>query len=230
MRPVNLIPEERRRRTTSNRSGSAYGLLGLLGVLLAMAVGYVLTTNTLNERTTQAAEAREQADALEAQASEMNSFTDFASLATTRLASVQGVAASRFDWERFVRELSHVMPKGSWLHSTDASVTGAIEGATPTATSTTSVAGAGGPTAKLIGCTPRQDDVARMMVRLGLMHRVTDVTLNESAVEQIGGETSLDQCGDLYKFDLTVTFSPTPQMDEVPRGATRVPASLGGGS
>ena len=38
MRPVNLIPEERRRRATSNRSGSAYALLGLLGVLLAMAV------------------------------------------------------------------------------------------------------------------------------------------------------------------------------------------------
>jgi Tfp pilus assembly protein PilN len=230
VRPVNLIPQERRRRTTSGRSGSAYVVLGVLGVLLAMAVAYVLTTNTLNERTTEAAEARQEADALEARASKMNSFTDFASLATTRLASVRGVAASRFDWERFVRELSHVMPRGSWLHTTDASVTGAIEGATPTATSTTSTAGVGAPTAKLIGCTPRQDDVARMMVRLRLMHRVTDVTLNESAVEQIGGETSLDQCGDLYKFDLTVTFDPTAPVDEAPGGQTRVPASLGGGS
>jgi hypothetical protein len=62
------------------------------------------------------------------------------------------------------------------------------------------------------------------------MYRVTDVTLNESTQESAGGETSLQNCGDLFKFDLTVTFSQASPVDEAPKGETRVPASLGGGS
>jgi hypothetical protein len=72
-----------------------------------------------------------------------------------------------------------------------------------------------------------------MMVRLRKLYRVDDVTLNESTQEAIAGEevqTTLENCGRYYKFDLTVTFSPTPPASEAPRGATRVPASLGGGS
>jgi hypothetical protein len=40
----------------------------------------------------------------------------------------------------------------------------------------------------------------------------------------------VDNCGSLYKFDITVSFSPTAPARERPRGADRVPASLGGGS
>jgi hypothetical protein len=69
-----------------------------------------------------------------------------------------------------------------------------------------------------------------MMVRLRQMYRVTDVALNESVQEQEGGETTIDQCGDLYKFDLSLTFSPTPPRTEAPNGTGSVPASLGGGS
>ena len=39
----------------------------------------------------------------------------------TRLQSVSEVAATRFDWERFMRELAHIMPEGSWMQSADAS-------------------------------------------------------------------------------------------------------------
>ena len=69
-----------------------------------------------------------------------------------------------------------------------------------------------------------------MMVRLEQMYRVTDVALNESLQEAAGGETSVESCGNLYKFDLTVTFSPVQPTNEAPKGETRVPASLGGGS
>ena len=85
-----------------------------------------------------------------------------------------------------------------------------------------------------MGCTPEQTDTATLMVRLGQLYRVSDVELNESSVESVGGgtetETTVDECGNYYKYDVTVTFSPTPPATEVPRGATRVPASLGGGS
>jgi Tfp pilus assembly protein PilN len=230
MKPVNLIPQERRRLTESARSGSAYVLLGVLGALLVMAVAYVLSSNSVNERTTRAAEARQEADALKAQARGLEDFTDFTSIAKTRLASVEAVAATRFDWERFMRELSLVMPEDSWLTTTEASVIGATDETASTSATTTSTATPGVPTAKLVGCTHHQEDVARMMVRLRQMYRVTDVALNESVQEQEGGETTIDQCGDLYKFDLSLTFSPTPPRTEAPNGTGSVPASLGGGS
>ncbi len=72
-----------------------------------------------------------------------------------------------------------------------------------------------------------------MMVRLRQLFRVSDVELKESAREATAGtagETTIDNCGSFYKFDITVNFSPTPPATEAPRGATRVPASLGGGS
>jgi Tfp pilus assembly protein PilN len=234
VRPVNLIPDERRRRSGTGRSGSAYVVLGVLGALLVMAVAYVLTSNHVNDRKTQAAEARQEADGLEAQANTLNSFSDFSMVKQTRLAAVRGVAYTRFDWERFMRELSLVVPSGSWLQSADASVTGPADAtagaATPSGTETTATAALPSPSATLVGCTQKQSEVASMMVRLRQLYRVTEVSLNESAQEQAGAQATLDNCGKLYKFDVTVTFSPAPLRQEAPPGATRVPASLGGGS
>jgi Tfp pilus assembly protein PilN len=231
MKAVNLIPSEQRRARPSGKgSGGAYVIVGVLGALLVMAVAYVLTTNTVNERETKAAEARQEADALEAQASQLGSFTDFASIKEQRLASVMVAAEARFDWERLMRELSLVMPAGSWLQTTSASVTGATDGATDV-TATTTTAGPAAPAATLVGCTPKQAEVAKMMLRLRQMHRVTDVKLNESTQEQTSStDVTVDSCGSLYKFDLTVTFEPVAPVKEAPRGATSVPASLGGGS
>jgi Tfp pilus assembly protein PilN len=228
MRPVNLVPHEQRRRTPSEGSGrGAYALVGLLVVLLGMAVAYVLTANTVTERNNETETARAEADQLEAQAAQKGSFTDFAQIAQTRVLSVSGVAESRFDWERLMRELSRVMPADSWLQSAHASVAGEEE--TPTGGGA-EAAGTGSPTANLVGCTPDHSDVARMMVRLRQLHRVTDVELRQSAKEQEGGQAGLDSCGTNSNFDLTVSFSPTAPAAEAPRGATRVPASLGGGS
>jgi hypothetical protein len=62
------------------------------------------------------------------------------------------------------------------------------------------------------------------------MYRVTEVTLNESTQDAAAGDTTLQNCGKLYKFDLTVSFSPVQPSNEAPKGEARVPASLGGGS
>ena len=51
VKPVNLIPQDQRRRGTAEGDGkSAPIVLGVLGVLLAMVVVYVLTSNTVTER------------------------------------------------------------------------------------------------------------------------------------------------------------------------------------
>ena len=227
MKAVNLIPgDQRRARPSGNMSGGAYGVLGVLAVLLVMAVAYVMTSNSVNDRESKAAQARQEATVAASKSKQLGAFTDFASIKQQRLTSVMAAAQIRFDWERFMRELARVMPADSWVHTTNASVSGDTSGANPSSPSTTVPM----PEANLIGCTPRQAEVARMMVRLEQMYRVTDVALNESTQEQAGGDTSLQTCGDLYKFDLTVTFSPVSPVDEAPKGETRVPASLGGGS
>lgn len=211
----------------------AYAVIGVLAVLLVMALVYVLSSNQVTERENQAANARAEADRLEAQAARQNNFTDFAQIARTRLTSITGVAQTRFDWERLMRELSRILPKGSWLQSADASILGDPTGTTaPASTSTpTTTAAPASPSANLVGCTPDQSDVAGMMVRLDQVHRVSEVTLNESAQEQVAGTpASVDNCGSLYKFDLTVTFDQAAPPSEAPRGANRVPASLGSGS
>lgn len=232
MKPVNLVPQDQRRRTPSEGSGKgAHAVLGILAVLLAMAVVYVLTTNSVTEKESQAEEARIEADQLEAQAATKDSFTDFADIAQTRAASVAAVASTRFDWERLMRELSRVMPAGSWLTSASASVTGATDAAGTTTPAAPATAGAGAPSANLVGCTPKHSDVARMMVRLRQLHRVVDVELTQSTRENEASATAaIDSCGRNTSFDLTLTFSPTSPVADAPRGETRVPASLGGGS
>jgi Tfp pilus assembly protein PilN len=229
MKPVNLIPNDQRRATPSgNASGGAYVVLGVLGVMLVMLVAYVMASNSVNDREGKAAQARQEADAAEAKSKQLGAFADFSATKEQRLASVMAAAQTRFDWERFMREMSRVMPKDSWVQTTSASVVG--DSAGTTSTTTTSATTLTGPKADLVGCTPRQSQVARMMVRLEQMYRVTDVSLNQSAQEQVGGDASLQNCGDLYKFDLTVSFSPVEPASEAPQGETRVPASLGGGS
>jgi Tfp pilus assembly protein PilN len=232
MKPVNLVPQDQRRRTPSEGSGKgAHAVLGILAVLLAMAVVYVLTANSITEKESQAEQARIEADQLEARAATKDSFTDFADIAQTRAASVAAVASTRFDWERLMRELSRVMPAGSWLTSASASVTGATDAASATTPAAHATAGPGAPSANLVGCTPEHSDVARMMVRLRQLHRVVDVELTQSSRENEASATAaIDSCGRNTSFDLTLTFSPTSPVADAPRGETRVPASLGGGS
>jgi Tfp pilus assembly protein PilN len=227
MKAVNLIPaDQRRAQASGNVSNGAYSVLGVLAVLLVMVVAYVMSSNSANDREGKAAQARQEAVAAKSQSKQLGAFTDFASIKQQRLTSVTAAAQTRFDWERFMRELARVMPANSWINTTNASVAGDTSGGNLISAPTAAAL----PEANLVGCTPRQSEVARMMVRLEQMYRVTDVVLNESTQEQAGGETSLQTCGDLYKFDLTVTFSPVEPINEAPKGETRVPASLGGGS
>jgi Tfp pilus assembly protein PilN len=232
MRPVNLLPDQHRRRAPGQRPGSGYVALGVLGVLLVMLLAYAVSSNQVNDRKTQTAETRQKADKLEAESRGLSPFANFAQVKQTRLASVRELAKGRFDWERLMRELSLILPRGSWLRSADASVTGDVEGATTTGTATAASGetASAGPTVRLTGCTTRQAQVARMMLRLRQLHRVSGVELVESKQDEAGTTASADSCGRLYAFDLVVTFDPAPVGDEVPPGRKNVPATLGGGS
>lgn len=227
MRPVNLLPESQRRRKPQGGGNGAYIALGGLAVLLVMTAGYVLSANNVTKRQNETVAASAEADRLEAQATELGPFGNFAQIKEMRVAAVRQLADSRFDWERLMRELSRVTPKGGWIQEVKASVSGALEGA-PT-TTTDAAAAPSGPSMAVTGCLPRQSDVADMMLRLRRMHRVEDVTLTESVISDLRGTPTLDNCGQLYQFDINVAFAAAaPQ--EAPDGETRVPAALGGGS
>ena len=192
-------------------SGGAYVVLGVLAVLLVMAVAYVMT-HQLRERQQEQGcggapsrptppRARPSSSAPSPTSPRSRSSAWPPSRRPRRRASTGSAscASSRVSCRT-----------GSWVSTTTASVTrrGRRRGRRPPPPPTDPAA-LPTPKANLVGCTPRQSEVARMMVRLEQMYRVTDVTLNESAREQAGAsDTTLQSCGTLYKFDLTVTLQP----------------------
>jgi Tfp pilus assembly protein PilN len=228
VRGVNLLPEQHRRRPAGTHApkGSSYGVIGLLAVLLAMAAAYTLTSNQAKDRTTKAAEASQEADGYEARARALGAYGNFHETKQTRVASVRSLAKNRFDWERLLRELSALLPAGTWLQETSASVTGDLQTAAPTAGDAPAQ-----PGANLKGCAPKQSDVAKLMVRLRQVYLVDNVELKESAKGENTGPASIDNCGTLLQFDVMMTFSASaPTEREAPLGQRSVPARLGGGS
>ena len=223
MRAVNLLPEQHRTRVSGGPRNGAYVVVGVLAVAVVMATLYALTANQVNSRKTEEAKVSQEAQTLEEQTATLGRFGDLSQIKQTRLASVRQLAGGRFDWERFMRELSLVLPSGSWIKEVDASASG-----NPEESGNATSAASGQPSTKLSGCTPKQPETAKLMVRLRRMHRVEDVTLESSSQEASGGSATLENCGKLYAFDLTVSFL----AGSPPEGSAsqkRVPASLGGG-
>jgi len=218
MRPVNLLPHEHRAHVAGGKPGSAYVLVGILALLLAAAALYVVTSNQVNSRKEQALQAKQEADRTEAEVARLGGFGNFAQIAATRKAAVSVLAGGRFDWERFMRELSRVLPSDVWLTAADATVAPGAGGSSDEDSE---------PGGKLEGCAKRQSDVARLMVRLRDLHRVHDVTLQESTRGESDSSGS-GGCGRYYSFKVTAVFEVT--QPEAPSGERRnVPASLGGG-
>lgn len=225
MRPVNLLPEDRRSRGAgASGSGNAYLVLAVLGVLVVGALSYVLTVNQVTDRKAELAEVEQQTAAAQQRGERLAAFGDFTAAKAARMAAVTQLAQSRFDWERFVRELAHVLPDHAWLTEVDASSAGA-EGAASTsdpAATADSASTAGEPTATLRGCAARQEDVATLLVRLRRLYRAQEVDLVDSARSTNGGR---DGCAGRYAFDVKVAFAPIAPVEQ----AARVAASLGGG-
>jgi Tfp pilus assembly protein PilN len=239
MRPVNLLPARHRPRIATAGGGRAYILLGALALVLAAAVVYVHTVNQVRSNRSEAAKLDRESETLEARARALSPYTEFAAVAKTRIGSVRALAGSRFDWERLVREVSHVLPKGTWLLKVEASTN-------PSADAETAAASAGGaeatagptePAMRLKGCAINQHDVAVMMVRLRQLHQGQEVVLEESKRPETpaGAEAtaaSQEGCGAKdgtpnIEFNAHVTFKPSALT-----GAgvgTRAPARLGGG-
>jgi Tfp pilus assembly protein PilN len=225
MRPVNLLPADRRPRGAgSSGSSNAYWIVAVLGVLVVGTLAYVMTANQVTDRKTQLAAVEQETAAAQQRGERLAAFGNFTAAKATRMASVTQLAQSRFDWERFVRELAHVLPDHAWLTEVDATSTGAEgDGATSDPAATADAASvAGSPTATLRGCAADQEDVATLLVRLRRLYRAQEVDLVDSSRTTDGGS---DGCSGRYAFDLKVTFAPIAPAET----AGRVATALGGG-
>jgi Tfp pilus assembly protein PilN len=249
MKAVNLLPEKHRpRQPTAGAGKSGYVALGVLGALLIGLLVYVLTLNSINDSKTKITEATVEAARLNEQANSLGPYGDFAQIKAERVKSVMQLAQGRFDYERLVRELAHVLPSTVWLVNASASSSGAdaTSGAASASTPPTATpAAAGSPTLTLQGCARDQSQVAVTLVRLRELQGATDVTLDHSTrgedakgtapAAPSGGGSSGSGTGDTscgttggnpnYTFQVSVTFAP-PTGDE----PSVAPDRLGGGA
>lgn len=209
MRAVNLVPRDARRGGVTpslGRLGPAHAVLGLMVIALAFVVGYVLTSNTVSQRQTQLASVQQQVTRMQAEATRLQSYQQFEKLAQARALTVREIAATRFDWQGALSDLSRVMPARTSLQSLVATVS-------PSSSSTgggSSVRGdVNAPAFEMKGCTGSQDEVAQIMSRLRLINGVSRVTL-EDATKTLSSGAAGAATGACTgpTFDMVVFFQP----------------------
>lgn len=242
MNAINLLPEKHRpRKPTGGKSNNGYIALGVLGLVLVGLLGYVLTLNSINSSKTQITEATAEAARLNDEANSLGPYGDFAKIKAERVASVKQLASQRFDYERLVRELAHVLPSDVWLVNAAASDAPAAAAASPG--SAPAPVTSDGPTLTVTGCARDQSQVAVTLVRLRELQGASDVALQHSTrgEDAVAGATQAapaaasggsgdTDCGSThgkpnYSFQASVTFAPVTE--PVP---AKVPNSLGGGA
>ena len=216
MRPVNLIPpEERHGLNAPLRSGPlAYIVVGALALALVAVAALVLTSNQIADRESEVDRLTQEDAAAAARATRLAAYTQFRILGEQRVATVQSLADSRFDWERVMRELALILPSDVWL--TDLSAAASAGAGGESGGSGSDLAGsAAGPSLQMSGCAKGQEGVAGFVTALKDIDGVTRVGLQSS---QLSGEAGGGEAGSeggcsgegSASFSITVVFDAAP--------------------
>lgn len=220
MRPVNLIPpEERRGEQAPLRSGPlAYIVLGALVLVLAGVAAVVLLGNQISERETELTKVEREDVVAAAKAERLTAYTSFRDMSEQRVATVQSLADSRFDWERVMRELALILPDDVWLVELTASASSETGGGSGLR------GGVTGPALELNGCAAGQESVAGFVTALKDIEGVTRVGVQSSklgdevassgaAVTGAGSAGGGEDCQTrsfIAKFEMVVAFDAAP--------------------
>jgi Tfp pilus assembly protein PilN len=236
VRAVNLIPVEQRGRGGAQAGSplAAYGFLVALALVLGAVVLYVLAANSIRDKETELAGLRTQSAGARAHATALAPYVEFAKLEQDRVETVRSLAASRFDWDRVMTDMSHVVGRRVWLTSMRGTVAPdvAVEGAAGSDASSLRSA-LPNPAVQVGGCATSHRQVLRFVSRLRATKRVIRVTLGDSekpdtqttAVSSDGDAASSSSdgsdCGDSRypRFDLIVFYSPLPGVPSTGGGA-----------
>jgi Tfp pilus assembly protein PilN len=215
VKAVNLIPNEQRAaakpvagKAPGAPAGSsalgAYVVLAVLAFAIVAAALYVLAGNSIKENEAELARVEQEANTVEAQAGQLQTFADFKQLAEARMATVSGLADSRFAWPSTLDDISRALPSDVFISSFD--------GSTVSATGGSSLRGAIlAPSIELNGCTHDQSSVARLMSRLRDVRGVTRVSLAKSeAIDTVETATAPAPATAADGTTASVTTEPCP--------------------
>jgi Tfp pilus assembly protein PilN len=220
MRPIDLTPPELRQGAHAPmRTGAIpYIVLGALAALLAGVALLVVTGNQVSERKDEVVQLKREDAAARQQARRLAAYVQFQTLHEQRLTTIAGLADSRFDWERVMRELSLVLPDDVWLTELNASASGEGEGGDSGGLRSSVV----GPSLALEGCAAGQESVAGFVTVLKDIDGVTRVGVASSELPakeegQVSSDGSEAEGGSecrtrkfIAKFNLVVAFDAAP--------------------
>jgi Tfp pilus assembly protein PilN len=232
VRPVNLIPPEKRRgdRAPSRTGALPYIVVAALALALVGVTYLTMTKNEINDRKAEVASLQAREAEATARADALRPYAEFAAMSQARDATVTSLAKSRFDWERVLRELALVIPEDVVLTE----VTGTIDPSVQVQGSSgaegrDSVAG---PALALVGCGQSQRAVAGFLASLRDIDGVTRVGVASSERVQASSESSLGSSGqsaDCRTRDPMPLFHVVVAFDAVPApavpGAAPVPGT-----
>ncbi len=243
MRPVNLIPpEDRRGEQAPLRTGPLpYIVLAALVAVLIGVTALVLVSNQISESKSEVATLESEDAAAAAKAQQLASYTQFRDMSEQRVATVQSLADSRFDWERVMRELALILPSNVWLTNLTATASPNVGLEGGGGSGGTLRAQVPGPAMELNGCASGQDAVAGFVTALKDIDGVTRVGVEsselgeeEDAEEAAGSAETGANTGPtggecrtrafIAKFALVVAFDAAPvPSEESPESTVSTP-------
>jgi Tfp pilus assembly protein PilN len=218
MRPVNLIPpDERSGERKAMRGGPlAYVIVGALATAVIGVAVLTVTNNQISDSQAEIAALEEETQAVEAKTQALSAYTQFHLVSRQRKATVAGLANSRFDWERVMRELALILPSDVWLSNLTGSVNPAVsvEGSAGIALRQN----VPGPALELIGCASSQDAVAGFVQALKEIDGVTRVGVQASelaessaaAASSSSGSASCQTQDFIAQFQMVAAFDAAP--------------------
>jgi hypothetical protein len=134
VRAVNLIPAEQRSGAgpgAGRSGGAAYAVLATIGGLAILALLYGLAHKEISDKQSQVASLQVRAQRAERQATALASYTTFAQMRQQRVAAVEALVDSRFDWAHVMHEFGRVLPAGVSITSLTGSVGSTLAGGAP---------------------------------------------------------------------------------------------------
>lgn len=230
MKAVNLIPEDLRGFSGAGTQSSApvYGLLAVLAALVVLVAAWAIADRQVADRKAEIVKVESEARAAETRAAQLAPYTTYARLSKERVGTVREVAKSRFDWAGALREVSRLVPEGVYLTSmTGTTAPGVgIEGGSGNPLRASMAV----PALEIVGCTPGQEDLARLLPRLRSMGGVERVSLASSEKgEATGGSGGGGDCRQgkdtIPQFNLVVFFKAAPAAPAVAAAGATTPAA-----
>ena len=206
MRAFNLLPKEDAR---GQRSGARRPSPAQLGIAVAALVLLAALTSIFLVTNAQVADKQRRYDELRSELAAKNlRVQDPAPNAggdatliqdrDARRAALSTALGSRIAWDRLLRDLSLVLPEDVWLKSLRGQSAAPPDPAQP---APTDASAAGKNTFELTGYARRQEDVALLLSRMGVLPEIESVTLVSSAAVELAKQ-------ELVEFTITAVVKP----------------------